>query len=78
MGQIKYTFEAIANRPKEQLNIDPITGEADVDLIEAQGLIYKYLLTPHGKGMATAQRMKFVTPYSEATEQRDMFFPIPK
>ena len=60
------------------LNIDPLTGESDVDLIEVQGLMYKYLLTPYGKGMATAQRMKFVSPYSEATEQRDLFFTLPK
>ena len=44
------------------LGIDSSTGKASMALSDVQQLIFDFLQTPYGKGMATAQRMKFKDP----------------
>ena len=44
------------------LGIDSSTGKASMALPDVQKLIFDFLQTPYGKGMATAQKMKFKDP----------------
>ena len=44
------------------LNVDSSTGKAGFSIGDVQKLMFKFLETPYGKGMATAQRMKFKDP----------------
>jgi hypothetical protein len=44
------------------LNIDSSTGKAGFPVRNVQELMFKFLKTDHGKGMATAQKMKFQDP----------------
>lgn len=44
------------------LNVDSSTGKAGFSIGNVQALMFKFLQTPYGKGMATAQRMKYQDP----------------
>jgi hypothetical protein len=44
------------------LNVDSSTGKAGFSIGDVQKLMFKFLETPYGKGMATAQKMKFQDP----------------
>ena len=44
------------------LNVDSSTGKAGFSIGDVQKLMFKFLQTPYGKGMATAQKMKFQDP----------------
>ena len=46
MGQIKYTFEAIANRPKEQLDVLAKTHAIKYDFSDAFGIDTKQKKDP--------------------------------
>ena len=46
------------------LNINPVTGVAEMKTADIQSLMFRYLRTPYGKGFATAMKMNFKDPNS--------------
>lgn len=44
------------------LNVDSSTGKAGFSIGDVQELMFRFLQTPYGKGMATAQKMRYKDP----------------